>query len=180
MLSSSSTKMVSMATRDLYSITSKTPSLTHFRPLTCAAAAATSSSPCPSLRVPHSPDLIKWVRREGGFVHQAVKIAQVDPYGLGLVSSEEIPNVSDLIALPHHVPLKFGYLESDSGDGAYSVLVNLARQVPGPKKNCLELFSARLMEGKNFKVLHLNSQAVLSSFGECVLCMGSLSFEYKG
>ncbi|GFZ15834.1 hypothetical protein Acr_25g0002430 [Actinidia rufa] len=134
--------MVSMATRDLYSITSKTPSLTHFRPLTCAAAAAaaatSSSPPCPSLRVPHSPDLIKWVRREVGFVHQAVKIAQVDPYGLGLVSSEEIPNGSDLVALPHHVPLKFGSIESDSGDGAYSVLVNLARQVPGMRFDLLE------------------------------------------
>ncbi|PSR91042.1 Histone-lysine N-methyltransferase [Actinidia chinensis var. chinensis] len=130
MLSSSSTKMVSMATRDLYSITSKTPSLTHFRPLTCAAAAATSSSPpCPSLRVPHLP-LTRPNQVGEEFVHQAVKIAQVDPYGLGLVSSEEIPNGSDLIALPHHVPLKFGSLESDSGDGAYSVLVNLARQVP--------------------------------------------------
>ncbi|GFS40510.1 rubisco methyltransferase family protein [Actinidia rufa] len=120
-----------MATRDLYCITSKSPSLIHYRRLTCAAAAVGSSSPpSPSRLVPHPPDLIKWVRREGGFVHQAVKIAQVDPYGLGLVASEEIPNGSDLIALPHHVPLKFGSLESDGGDGAYSVLVNLARQVP--------------------------------------------------
>ncbi|XP_057481085.1 uncharacterized protein LOC130768097 [Actinidia eriantha] len=129
MISSSSTKIVSMATRDLYCITSKSPSVTHYRRLTCAAAAS-SSPPSPSRLIPHPPDLIKWVRREGGFVHQAVKIAQVDPYGLGLVASEEIPNGSDLIALPHHVPLKFGSLESDGGDGAYSVLVNLARQVP--------------------------------------------------
>ncbi|KAI8538820.1 hypothetical protein RHMOL_Rhmol09G0133200 [Rhododendron molle] len=130
MISSISPKMASIATRDLHSITSKTLSLTHFRPLTCAAA-ATSSSPSSLARlVQHPPDLIKWVRKEGGFVHQSVKIAQVDPYGLGLVASDEIPKGSDLIALPHHVPLQFGSIETDGGDGAYSVLANLARQVP--------------------------------------------------
>ncbi|KAL7000881.1 hypothetical protein U1Q18_002033 [Sarracenia purpurea var. burkii] len=121
--------MVSMATRELFVTTSRMVSPIHFRPLTCAAAAG--SSPSPSRLAPHPPDLIKWVRREGGFVHQAVKIAQVDPYGLGLVSSGEIPNGSDLISLPDHLPLQFGSLESDGGDGPHSVLVDLARQVPG-------------------------------------------------
>ncbi|KAF5939704.1 hypothetical protein HYC85_023963 [Camellia sinensis] len=140
MISSSSTKMVSMATRDYFyflssittttTTTTTTSSLTHFRPLTCAATpTSSSSSPAPRL-VPHPPDLINWVRREGGFVHQAVKISQVDPYGLGLVASEEIPKGSDLIALPDHIPLQFGSLELDGGDAAHSVLVNLARQVP--------------------------------------------------
>ncbi|GMP93262.1 hypothetical protein CsSME_00043170 [Camellia sinensis var. sinensis] len=135
MISSSTTKMVSMATRDYYfrsSITTTTTSsLTHFRPLTCAAIPTSSSSPPAPRLVPHPPDLINWVRREGGFVHQAVKISQVDPYGLGLVASEEIPKGSDLIALPDHIPLQFGSLELDGGDAAHSVLVNLARQVPG-------------------------------------------------
>lgn len=132
MISSISPKMASIATRDLYSITSKTLSLTHSRPLTCAGAATASSSPSsPARLVQHPPDLIKWVRKEGGFVHQSVKIAQVDPYGLGLVAYDEIPKGSDLIALPHHVPLQFGSIETDGGDGAYSVLANLARQVPG-------------------------------------------------
>ncbi|KAF7133495.1 hypothetical protein RHSIM_Rhsim09G0090200 [Rhododendron simsii] len=80
--------------------------------------------------VPRARGLLRWVRKEGGFVHQSVKIAQVDPYGLGLVVSDEIPKGSDLIALPHHVPLQFGSIETDLGDGAYSVLANLARQVP--------------------------------------------------
>ncbi|KAG5532075.1 hypothetical protein RHGRI_026627 [Rhododendron griersonianum] len=128
-ISSISPKMASIATSDLYSITSKTLSLTHFRPLTCAAAASSSPS-SPARLVQHPPDLIKWVRKEGGIVHQSVKIAQVDPYGLGLVASDEIPKGSDLIALPHHVPLQFGSIETDGGDGAYSVLANLARQVP--------------------------------------------------
>ncbi|KAK9277133.1 hypothetical protein L1049_006672 [Liquidambar formosana] len=102
-------------------------SLTHFRPLTCAA---TSSSCYPARVVPHPPDLIKWVRREGGFVHHAVKIAEADPYGLGLVVSEEIPKGSDLIALPDHLPLRFGSLESSGEDALEPVLVSLARQIP--------------------------------------------------
>ncbi|PQM42954.1 protein PLASTID TRANSCRIPTIONALLY ACTIVE 14-like [Prunus yedoensis var. nudiflora] len=72
-----------------------------------------------------------WVRREGGFVHEAVKIAQDSSFGLGLVVSEEIPKGSELIVLPEHVPLRFGSLESEGGDGELdSVLVNLARHVP--------------------------------------------------
>uniref|UniRef100_A0A7N0TBT3 Rubisco LSMT substrate-binding domain-containing protein n=1 Tax=Kalanchoe fedtschenkoi TaxID=63787 RepID=A0A7N0TBT3_KALFE len=101
-------------------------SLTHFRPLSCAAAALTP----PSRLVQHPPDLIKWVRREGGFVHQAVKIAQLDPYGLGLVVSDDIPSGSDLIALPHHVPLRFSSNDSGGGDGYESVLAELARPIP--------------------------------------------------
>ncbi|KAF3432118.1 hypothetical protein FNV43_RR26857 [Rhamnella rubrinervis] len=101
-------------------------SMTHFRPLTSAANSASYHSRL----VPHPPDLIKWVRREGGFVHQAVKIAQDTTNGLGLLASEEIPKGTDLISLPDHLPLRFAPLESDGGDGLHSVLVNLARQVP--------------------------------------------------
>lgn len=101
-------------------------SLTHLRPLTCAASSVSTSH---SARlVPQPPDLIKWVRKEGGFVHQAVKISQLESNGLGLVASEEIPRGSDLIVLPHHLPLRFGSLQEDSLD---SVLVDLARKVPG-------------------------------------------------
>ncbi|KAF5737766.1 Rubisco methyltransferase family protein isoform 3 [Tripterygium wilfordii] len=99
-------------------------SLTRCRPLTCAASAAASY---PARLVPHPPDLIKWVRREGGFVHEAVEISQDGPNGLGLVASQGIPYGSELIVLPNHIPLKF---LSDDSDGADSVLVNLARQVP--------------------------------------------------
>ncbi|RDY09876.1 Histone-lysine N-methyltransferase setd3 [Mucuna pruriens] len=105
--------------------TSKTVmcSLTHLRPLTCAASASASASA--SRLVPHPPDLIKWVTREGGFVHRAVRIAQLDSSnGLGLVAKEEIPRGSDLIVLPHHLPLRFTSLEHDP------LLHHLARQVP--------------------------------------------------
>lgn len=70
-------------------------------------------------------------------MHPSVRIAERDPYGLGLVASEEIPKGSDLIALPHHIPLRFGSsVEEDGGDDAYSVLVSLAGQVPGKSILC--------------------------------------------
>ncbi|XVE74645.1 hypothetical protein DITRI_Ditri12bG0033900 [Diplodiscus trichospermus] len=55
------------------------PSLTQVRPLTCAA-----TSSFPARLVPKPPDLLKWVKREGGFVHEKVKTAQDTTYGLGL------------------------------------------------------------------------------------------------
>ncbi|OMO93994.1 hypothetical protein COLO4_16581 [Corchorus olitorius] len=102
------------------------PSLTHFRPLTCAASAAAASYP--ARLVPHPPDLVKWVKREGGFVHDVVKIAHDTTFGLGLVASGQIPKGSDLIVLPDHIPLKF---QSDNQDGAAdSVLLHLSQLVP--------------------------------------------------
>lgn len=95
-------------------------SLAHTRPLTSAAARL----------VPQPPDLIKWVRREGGFVHQSIKIARLesDPneLGLGLVASNDIPKGSELIALPHRIPLKFEDKNED-----FPILMNLARHIPG-------------------------------------------------
>ncbi|XP_019165065.1 PREDICTED: histone-lysine N-methyltransferase setd3 [Ipomoea nil] len=96
-------------------------SLTHLRPLTCAAVSATLYS---SRLATQPPDLIKWVKREGGFVHPSVKIAISEPYGLGVVASDDIPKGSDLIALPEHLPLQFGTVEADSP------IPKLAQQVP--------------------------------------------------
>ncbi|KAK6122274.1 hypothetical protein DH2020_043988 [Rehmannia glutinosa] len=103
-------------------------SLTHSRSLAYAAAA--SASFYPSRLVPQPPDLIKWVRREGGFVHHSIKIAYLEEekpngLGLGLVASDDIPKGSDLISLPQHIPLKF-----EAKDGESSTLIALARQVP--------------------------------------------------
>ena len=77
-------------------------SLTHCRALMFAA---TASVTYPACLVPHPPGLIKWARKEGGFVHQAVKIAQQhdETISLGLVASEDIPKGFDLIALSHHI-----------------------------------------------------------------------------
>ncbi|KAK8657419.1 hypothetical protein V6N13_035660 [Hibiscus sabdariffa] len=97
------------------------PTLAHFRPLTCAAASY------PARLVPQPPDLLKWVKKEGGFVHDAVTIAQDTTYGLGLVATGEIPRGSDLVVLPHHVPLKF---HSEIDDVADSALIHLSNQVP--------------------------------------------------
>ncbi|XP_030447985.1 uncharacterized protein LOC115670766 [Syzygium oleosum] len=99
-------------------------SLVHYRPLTCAASASATH---PARLVPHAPDLIKWVRREGGFVHEAVKIAQDGLGGLGLAAADKIPKGSDLIALPRHVPLRF---QSDGGGVFEPVLADLASKVP--------------------------------------------------
>ncbi|KAH6792690.1 Rubisco methyltransferase family protein [Perilla frutescens var. hirtella] len=100
-------------------------SLIHRRPLASAAASAFLR---PARLVPQPPDLIKWVRREGGFVHQSIKIAFLEEdkpnglgLGLGLVASENISKGSDLIILPHHIPLRFG--ES-------SALTHLAQHIP--------------------------------------------------
>ncbi|XP_024991872.1 fructose-bisphosphate aldolase-lysine N-methyltransferase, chloroplastic [Cynara cardunculus var. scolymus] len=125
LMSSTTSKIMLMATRD-YCLTinsSATRVLTFHRRLTCSADAT------PRL-VANPPDLVKWVRREGGFVHPSVRIAESGPYGLGLVASEEIPKGSELIALPEHIPLRFPLVDSDGGDESYSNLVNLARHVP--------------------------------------------------
>ncbi|XP_020220888.1 actin-histidine N-methyltransferase [Cajanus cajan] len=96
-------------------------SFTQLRPLTCAASASASASRI----VPHPPDLVKWVTREGGLVHRAVRISQLDSSnGLGLVAKEEIPRGTDLIVLPHHLPLRSTSLQHDP------LLHHLARQVP--------------------------------------------------
>ncbi|PWA66541.1 rubisco methyltransferase family protein [Artemisia annua] len=86
----------------------------------------TTSSAVTQRLVSNPPDLIKWVKTQGGFVHPFVKIADSGPFGLGLVAHQDIPKGSDLIALPEHVPLKF----PDGGDGSHQNLVNLARHVP--------------------------------------------------
>ncbi|XP_021746830.1 histone-lysine N-methyltransferase setd3-like [Chenopodium quinoa] len=109
------------SSREVGALSSSTFSRTYIRPFTCASSN-------PARLVPHPPDLLKWVRKEGGFVHESIKIAQVPSYGLALVASHEIPKGSDLIALPPHLPLKF----DDSIDGSASspILTELARQIP--------------------------------------------------
>ncbi|XP_010556222.1 PREDICTED: histone-lysine N-methyltransferase setd3 [Tarenaya hassleriana] len=95
----------------------------HIRPLTCMAASQ------PSRLAPHPPDLILWVKREGGFVHHSLKLSDDGSSGLGLVSSEKIPQGSDLISLPPHVPLRFES-ESDDDAASFAVLADLARRIP--------------------------------------------------
>ncbi|KAJ8574216.1 hypothetical protein K7X08_026021 [Anisodus acutangulus] len=63
---------------------------------------AATSTLYPTRLVPQPPDLIKWVKNEG----------------------------SDIIALPHHIPLQFGSDNSHDG-GSHSALVKLAQHVPG-------------------------------------------------
>ncbi|CAL5215226.1 unnamed protein product [Lathyrus oleraceus] len=114
-------------------------SLSHVRPLTCASS---------SRLVSHPHDLVKWVKREGGFVHRAVKIAQPDSgglgLGLGLVAKEEIPIGTDLIVLPQHLPLHFTSFHQDQKNDENSVLLQLSSHVPD------ELWAMKL----GLKLLH--------------------------
>ncbi|KAI4379089.1 hypothetical protein MLD38_005428 [Melastoma candidum] len=98
------------------------------RPLSSFSAAA---SYFPSMRLdPNPPDLIGWVRKEGGFVHPSVNISRDEPpHGLGLVASQDIPKGSDLIALPDRLPLGFD-VDGRDGTEANPVLVELASKVP--------------------------------------------------
>ncbi|KAK3043109.1 hypothetical protein RJ639_001224 [Escallonia herrerae] len=114
---------MAMAARDIYLLTTTKTYLTHLRSL---AGSASPTSPYPERLAPRPPDLVKWVRVEGGFVRQSITITQVDPYGLGLVATDEIPKGSDLIALPDHLPMRF----ESNGARDSAVLASLVGQVP--------------------------------------------------
>ncbi|RZC58021.1 hypothetical protein C5167_005319 [Papaver somniferum] len=130
-ITGASSKILLMATRDFihYSPSLSTISLTRFRTLTYASSSSSSDYYTDRL-VSNPPDLIGWVRKEGGFVHKGLKLVDEESNGVGLVSSEDIPKGADLISLPSHLPLQFQSLESGDGDGVDSVLIQLSRQVP--------------------------------------------------
>ncbi|XP_065035434.1 uncharacterized protein LOC135671294 isoform X2 [Musa acuminata AAA Group] len=125
------------ASKMLTAVSTSAASLAHRRSLTCRATASAATA---SRLVPHPSDLIRWVRREGGFVHPNLRIADGDPYGLGVVATNEIPLGSELIALPSHLLLRFDRSPESDGacDGPHSTLVELARRVPD------ELWAMRL------------------------------------
>ncbi|KAK1387056.1 histone-lysine N-methyltransferase setd3 [Heracleum sosnowskyi] len=122
---STPTKTLFMATQFLTKSTK--PSLTHFRQLSCTAS---TTSSYPQRLEPNPPDLINWVKKQGGFVHPSVRISVNGQFGLGLVASDDIASGSYLIGLPDHVPLRFGLSDGDCGADGDSVLVNVARKVP--------------------------------------------------
>ncbi|XP_051145076.1 uncharacterized protein LOC127261001 [Andrographis paniculata] len=104
-------------------------SLNHVRPLAYAAASACLYT---TRLVTQPPDLVKWVQREGGFVHRSIKVGYLEEekpnglgLGLGLLASEDIPKGTDLITLPQHIPLRF-----EAKDGESSALIDLARHIP--------------------------------------------------
>ncbi|XP_078160618.1 uncharacterized protein LOC144556019 isoform X1 [Carex rostrata] len=101
---------------------------THRRSLTCSANRIVS----------HPPDLLRWICREGGTVHPNLTIGDHSDFGLGVVSTDEIPAGSELINLPSHLPLRWNHPVGHTSDGADAVLTQLAEQVPE------ELWSMRL------------------------------------
>lgn len=95
------------------------------RSLSCSAASAAA----PRL-APQPPDLVRWVQREGGFVHPALRVANHPEHGLGVSAAAadgDIPPGDVLIELPGRLPLR---LRRPTG-AADDVLVQLAQQVPG-------------------------------------------------
>lgn len=95
------------------------------RSLSCCAAPA----PAPRL-AQQPPDLVRWVQREGGFVHPVLRVANHPEHGLGVSAAAAdgaIPLGDVLIALPGRLPLR---LHRPTG-AADDVLVQLAQQVPG-------------------------------------------------
>ncbi|KAJ1280917.1 hypothetical protein BS78_04G268500 [Paspalum vaginatum] len=94
------------------------------RSLSCAAASAAT----PRL-APQPPDLVRWVQREGGFVHPALRVVDHPEHGLGVsavAGDGDIPPGDVLIALPGRLPLR---LRRPTG-AADDLLVQLAQQVP--------------------------------------------------
>jgi len=95
------------------------------RSLSCPAASAAAQR-----LAPQPPDLVRWVQREGGFVHPALRVANHPEHGLGVSAAAadgDIPPGEVLIALPGRLPLR---LRRPTG-AADDVLVQLAQQVPG-------------------------------------------------
>ncbi|GJN22188.1 hypothetical protein PR202_gb09734 [Eleusine coracana subsp. coracana] len=95
------------------------------RKLSCSAATADA----PRI-APHPPDLVRWVQREGGFIHPALCVANHQEYGLGVSTGAiegDIPPGELLIALPGRLPLRLRRPTSAADD----VLLQLAKQVRG-------------------------------------------------
>ncbi|KAK3155201.1 hypothetical protein QOZ80_2BG0200190 [Eleusine coracana subsp. coracana] len=93
------------------------------RKLSCSAATADA----PRI-APHPPDLVRWVQREGGFIHPALCVANHQEYGLGVSTGAiegDIPPGELLIALPGRLPLRLRRPTSAADD----VLLQLAKQV---------------------------------------------------
>ncbi|RZC61487.1 hypothetical protein C5167_023225 [Papaver somniferum] len=163
-ITGASSKILLMATRDFihYSPSISTISLTRFRTLTYASSSSSSDYYTDRL-VSNPPDLIGWVRKEGGFVHKGLKLVDEESNGIGLVSSEDIPKGSDLISLPSHLPLKFQSLESGDEDSLDSVLIQLARQVPG-KQNIMNGNKTEELWAMKLGLKLLQERATVGSF----------------
>ncbi|KAH9295074.1 hypothetical protein KI387_038662, partial [Taxus chinensis] len=110
-----------------------TPPKTCCRPFSRQCRAMQHSRRCRALYStrlsPNAPDLIKWIRDEGGFVHQGLRLDNEGSSGLGLVSSRFITAGTNLISLPRHIPLALPPLDS-APDHPDAVLIDLARRLP--------------------------------------------------
>ncbi|KAM3225250.1 hypothetical protein ACQJBY_058163 [Aegilops geniculata] len=95
------------------------------RSLSCSAASAATA---PRI-AQQPPDLLRWVQREGGFVHPALRVADHPEYGLGVSATAAdgvIPPGDVLIDLPGRIPLRL----RRPADAADALLMQLADRVP--------------------------------------------------
>ncbi|KAL6635080.1 hypothetical protein ACP70R_027751 [Stipagrostis hirtigluma subsp. patula] len=114
------------ARKSLFTTTATLCASRGLRSLSCSAAAAATAAP----RIaPQPPDLIRWVQREGGFVHPALRVTDHPEQGLGVSAAAadgDIPQGEVLIQVPGRLPLRL----RRPVDAADAVLVQLAVQVP--------------------------------------------------
>lgn len=78
---------------------------------------------------PNAPDLVQWIRDEGGFVHQGLKLENEGSSGIRLVTSRPISAGTEIISLPRHIPLALPPLDAGA-DHTDAVLIDLARRLP--------------------------------------------------
>lgn len=78
---------------------------------------------------PDAPDLVQWIRDEGGFVHEGLKLESEGSSGLGLVSSKAISAGTKIISLPRHIPLALPPLDAGLNQ-TDAILLRVAEVVP--------------------------------------------------
>nr|ADE77120.1 unknown [Picea sitchensis] len=78
---------------------------------------------------PNAPDLVQWIRDEGGFVHEGLKLENESFTGLGLVSSTPISAGTEIISLPRHIPLSLPLVGAPS-DQTDSLLSYISAYLP--------------------------------------------------
>jgi hypothetical protein len=92
-----------------------------------------------SPRLSHAPDLVQWIRDEGGFIHEGLKLENDGFTGLGLVSSRPISAGIEIISLSRHIPLSLPLLDAHPDD-TDSLLLYIARGLPSKYPFSISLF----------------------------------------
>ncbi|KAL2607884.1 hypothetical protein R1flu_026457 [Riccia fluitans] len=76
-----------------------------------------------------TPELRQWVEKNGGYVSPGIELTQDGQSGLGLRTSQWIPQGQTVISLPSHLPL--GMHSGETNDDAKEIIQSIASRVPG-------------------------------------------------